>query len=66
MNKKVITVGLPAGHEVLTLGADMEESKIKEINFYRNQLHNTIDNISRADVLMYLNRLVERIAKEGR
>lgn len=66
MNKKVITVGFPAGHEVLELGASMEESKIKEMDFYRYQLHNTIDGINRLDVLIYLNRLVERIAKEGR
>lgn len=66
MNKKVITVSLPAGHEVLELGASMEESKIKEMDFYRYQLHNIIDSISRLDVLIYLNRLIERIAKEGR
>lgn len=66
MKKKVIEVGFPVGHEVLELGASMEESKIKEIDFYRQQLHNTIDSISRLDVLIYLNRLIERIAKEGR
>lgn len=42
------------------------ESELKEKEFYRQAIIDVIMSIDRTDVLMYLNRLISRIVKEGR
>lgn len=42
------------------------ENELKEKEYYRQAIVDIIMKIDRLDVLMYLNRLISRIVKEGR
>lgn len=44
----------------------MDKSTEKEREYYKQAIVDTIMKIERLDVLMYLNRLILRIVKEGR
>ena len=44
----------------------MENQELKEKEYYRQAIVDLIMKIDRLDVLMYLNRLISRIVKEGR
>lgn len=44
----------------------MDKSKEKEKEYYKQAIVDIIMKIDRLDVLMYLNRLISRIVKEGR
>lgn len=44
----------------------MDKSKEKEKEYYKQAIVDTIMRIERVDMLIYLNRLISNIVKEGR
>lgn len=42
------------------------ENELKEKEYYRQSIVNVIMKVDRLDVLIYLNRLISHILKEGR
>ena len=52
--------------QIIIRKGDIVMEELKEKEYYKQAIVDTIMKIDRLDVLMYLNRLISRIVKEGR
>ena len=52
--------------QILHWKGDIVMEELKEKEYYKQAIVDTIMKVDRLDVLMYLNRLISRIVKEGR